>query len=77
MISLTIMSKDESIIKNIFCKNTEIFSNIEKKLYEIYPEYFSSKYCFINKGKEINNKLSLKDNKICNNDIIVLTIFNK
>ena len=77
LISLTIMSKDENIIKNIFCKNTEIFSNIEKKLYEIYPEYFSSKYCFINKGKEINNKLSLKDNKICNNDIIVLNIFNK
>ena len=77
LISFTIMSKDESIIKNIFCKNTEIFSNIEKKLYEIYPEYFSSKYCFINKGKEINNKFSLKDNKIYNNDIIVLNNFNK
>ena len=53
IISIIIMSSDENIIFPISCKNTDIFSFIEKKFYEKYPEYKDLDNYFVINGKRI------------------------
>ena len=72
LLSIIIMSKDENVIFSIICKNTEKFRNLEDKFYEKYPNYFESKNSFECNGKEINVYKSLEDNKIKDNDIIII-----
>ena len=74
IISIVIMSSDENIIFPILCKNTDIFNFVEKKFYEKYPEYKDLDNYFILNGKRIRKNKSLDENKIKNNDIII--IFN-
>ena len=74
LLSITIMTKDESIRENIICKNTDKFINIENKLYQIYPECFKIYNSFSINGKTINKMKNLDENKISNSDIIILNI---
>ena len=73
-ICITFISQDENIHYSIIGNNSEIFSAIEKKLYEKYPEYIGKKHHFICKGKKIKRFKSLKDNGIDNNDIIYMNL---
>ena len=75
LISIIFISFDESIVFPILCKNTDIFSFIEKKFYEKYSEYKNLDNDFLLNGKRINGNISIDENNIKNNDII--TIFNK
>ena len=72
LISLIFKSKDESFIHSIICKNTQNFVEIEKLLYDIYPEYKNNENIFKVNGRNIDKYQSLEDNKIKNNDIINL-----
>ena len=74
LLSITIITKDESIRENIICKNTDKFINIENKLYQIYPECFKIYNSFSINGKTINKMKNLDENKISNSDIIILNI---
>ena len=74
IMSIIIMSSDENIVFPILCKNTDIFSYVENKFYEKYPEYKNFDNYFILNGKRINKNRNLDENKIKNNDIII--IFN-
>ena len=66
----------DSKIKNysIICKNTDIFNNIEKKLYEDYKEYYDTENYFTVNEKKINRFKNLEENNIHNNDVIILNI---
>jgi len=75
IMSIVFISFDESIVFPILCKNTDIFSFVEKKFYEKYSEYKNLDNYFLLNGKRIDKNISLDENKINNNDII--TIFNK
>ena len=71
MISIIFTSSDENIIGSIICKNTDNFSIIEKKIYEIYPEY-KGNVSFETNYSKINIGTNLEDNKVYNNSIIHL-----
>lgn len=72
--SLIFTSGDKKILHSIICKNTSKFSSIESQLYDKYPNYSKSNNLFTVCGNKININKSLKDNKIKNNDIIVLNV---
>ena len=72
LISVNFQSLNESLSYIVICKNTDIFNTIEKKLYEEFPEYLESENYFEIKGKKINKYKSLEENKIHNNDIIII-----
>ena len=61
---------------SLLCKNTDIFNTLEKKLYEDYKEYYETENYFTVNGKKIQKLKSLKENKIHNNDVIMLNIID-
>ena len=64
----------DSKIQNysIICKNTEIFNNLEKRLYEDYKEYYNTENYFTVNGKIIHKCKNLDENNVHNNDVIIL-----
>ena len=75
IMTVNFMSVDH-IIQNysLICKNTDIFNNIEIKLYEDYKEYYNTENYFTVNGNKINKNKNLDENNIHNNDVIVLNI---
>jgi len=55
----------------VICKKSDKFEMLENKLYERYPQYKNYGNTFLLNGNEINRFKSIKENKICNNDLIV------
>ena len=76
MISIIMLTSDQNVVTSFICKNTDKFDSIEKKFYELYPEYQQKNTKFINKKNLINNDKSLEENKINNTDIIILKKYN-
>ena len=72
LISINFKSLDSKLCYSIICKETQLFCNIEKKLYEHNKEYSESENYFIVGGMKINKNDSLKKNGIKDNDIIIL-----
>ena len=72
LISVIFTSIDQKIHYSIICKNTDIFSKIEKELYDEYPEYGEEENYFMANGKKIIKHKTLDYNKIHNSDIITL-----
>ena len=75
MMSIIFISIDENIHYSIICKNTDIFSNIEKKFYDKYPEYKNTQNEFIINGNKVDRLKNIDDNKIKNSDIITFKSF--
>jgi len=57
---------------SLICKNTEKFIELEKKIYNEYPEYSKTNNYFMINGNRVNKDQTLDENKIRNNDIIIL-----
>ena len=76
LMSIIFISVDQKIHHSFICKNTDMFINIEKSLYDIYPEYKESENYFLLRGLKINKYKSLEDNNIKNSDIITLSQYN-
>ena len=72
--SIIITSIDENIKYSAICKKSDKFIRIEDEFYMKYPEYeyYKLKNYFSLNGKKINRYLSLKENNINDNDIIIL-----
>ena len=73
LLSVIFTSSDQNMYYSIICKNTQKFTELEEKLYNDYPEYSKSNNYFIINGNRVNKTKSLDENKIGNNDIIILT----
>jgi len=73
LISVIFTSSDQNMFYSIICKNTQKFNELEKKLYKDYPEYSESNNYFMINGNKVNKDKSLDENKIRNNDIVILT----
>ena len=71
MMSIIFISIDEVIHYSIICKNTDIFSNIEKIFYDKYPEYKNIQGEFFINGNKVDRFKNINDNKIKNSDIII------
>ena len=74
LMSIIFTSSDQNFYHSIICKNTEKFNTLENKLYDMYSEYSESGNYFLVNGREIKKAETLEQNKINNNDIIVLNI---
>ena len=74
LISVIFTSSDQKIHTSIICKNTEKFIKLEEKLFNDYPEYSEFDVYFMVNGSRISKYKTLDENKIKNNDIIILTI---
>ena len=72
MISIIFTSLNPRIYHSIICKNTDRFNLIENIFYNEYSEFSESENYFIVNGKKINKTKTLEENKIKNNDIIIL-----
>jgi hypothetical protein len=64
IISVLFNSTDGRINYATTCKKAEIFSNVEKKLIDKFPEYKNKKLFYIQSGKVIDKEKSLEENKI-------------
>ena len=60
---------------SIICKNTDLFINVESKLYEKFPDLKLNENFFLVGGNKINKYKSLDENKIKDNDLITLVTF--
>ena len=75
LISIIFTNKNKNFYYSIICKNTDIFCNIETKLYKEFPKYSESENYFTINGNKINKYKTLDENKIKNNNIIILNVY--
>ena len=73
LISVIFTSSDENMNYSIICKNTQRFIELEKKLYNVYPQYSESNNYFMINGNRVNKAKTLDKNDIRNSDTIILT----
>ena len=71
LMSIIVISSDKKIHRAIICKNTELFCDLERKIYQKNDKIDIGNYFTLN-GKKIDETKSLDDNNIKDNDIIVL-----
>ena len=71
LMSIIVISSDKKLHRAIICKNTELFCDLEKKIYQNNDKIDIGNYFTLN-GKKIDETKSLDDNNIKDNDIIVL-----
>ena len=76
LMTIIFTSVDEKLLFSVIWKNTDKFNIIENKLYEEYPIYYESENYFTVNGSKINKAKSLVDNKIYNNDVILLNLLD-
>ena len=72
IINVNIKTFDEKIFFSFYCKNTDIFSNYESKLYGLYPQFIITDNIFKIYDIIIDKNKSFEDNKIYDGDIIIL-----
>ena len=72
LITVKFQSFDLKISYSINCKSTDNFSKLEHLLYEEYPKYRETENYFLCNGIKINKNKTVEENKIRNNDTIVL-----
>ena len=63
---------DQLIKYSVSCNNSDIFKNISKKLYLEFPSLKTKNLCFIVNGNVINPSASIKENRIKNNNVILI-----
>ncbi len=74
IIAIQFISQDQNINRSMACKDTNIFVDIEEKLYEDYPVLKKTDNYFILKETKIKRFFSLKENNINDGDIIMINI---
>ena len=74
--SIIFLSVDQKIHHSFVYKNTDIFAEIEQKLYVEYPEYKEEENYFITNGYKVNRFKSLDENNIKSSDKITLNIID-
>ena len=70
------ISVDQQIICDIIAKDTDLFSKIEVDLYSKNEKYKLTENYFLVNERKINKNLSLRDNKIKNNDVLTLCVID-
>ena len=77
LITINFISVDQQLNCVMIAKNTEVFTKIEADLYNKNEKYKLTENYFLVGGKKINRNLTLKDNKIKNNDVITLCVIDE
>ena len=74
-IKVNFKTTDQFIEYSTSCYNTDIFSTIEEELYQHFPQLKYRDIVFLCKGNKVNNSLTLEENHIKNDDIILINDF--
>ena len=77
LITIKFISIDQSINFETFAKKTDNIGKLEKSLYEKYPKYKDTENYFLVNGKKLNRHKTLEENKIKDNDILTLGVFDE
>ena len=77
LLTIKFISIDQEIKFNTVAKNTDNFTKLESSLYEKYPKYKETENYFLVNGKKLNKHKTLDENKIKDNDILTLGIFDE
>ena len=72
MIILIFQSNEDQISHHIICKNTDIFSEIEMKLKNKFPNLKEEENYYLHNGRKINKNYNLQDNNIRDGDTIII-----
>ena len=72
LLPIIFYSTDQKLHYSFICKNTEKFSEVESRLYELYPQYEDGENCFYVNGNKIKRTKTLKENKIKYSDVIMV-----
>ena len=74
MIAVLFMTQGNQDIINyaMACRTTDLFSNLEERLYQDFPNYRNINKIFMVHANRISESKTLEENKIKNNDIISL-----
>ena len=72
LLPIIFVTMDSKVHYSLICKDTEIFSQVEYRLYKKYPEYNESENYFTVNGIKVNRFKSLKDNSIRYSDIVIM-----
>ncbi len=75
MISIQFKSIDQKVDISIPCSITEPFVRIESILYDRYPEYKDNSTYFTVNGETVQRFKTIQENKIRNNQTILLNVF--
>ena len=71
------ISIDQKLNFNAVAKNNDNFSKLENSLYEKYPKYKETENFFLVNGKKLNKHKTLDENKIKDNDVLTLSVFDE
>ena len=66
------LSGNQHINYSISCYNTDIFSVIEEELYQKFPKLKLYDVIFLCAGNTVNSSLTLEENKIKDNNTIMI-----
>ena len=72
LLSVVFSTLNEKILFSMICKNSDKIKNLEKKIYEKYPEISYNKNYFSFRGKIIDKNESLENNNIKDGDIVII-----
>ena len=67
-------STDQKVHLPIPCIKTDIFAEVEEKLYKEFPEYRETNNTFIVNGRQILRFKTVEENKIKNNTPVLLVV---
>ena len=72
IIAVIFVSLNKNINYPMACRKTDIFKNIEKKLYHEFPALESKKIYFVANGNIVNRSSTFEENKIENGNTILI-----
>ena len=72
MMSVIFTSSEQKLHCSFICKNTTKFIKLEEEICTTYPEYKETDFFFTSNGNIIDKYKTMEENKIKNNDIIIL-----
>ena len=76
IVTVLIQSVDQRVNTPLSVPKSELFVRLEEQLYEEYPEYKEFDVYFTVKGDKIKRFKSKEENKLKNEDKILLNIFD-
>ena len=74
MMCVYFTSMDQKINFPVPCINTDIFAEVEEKLYKQFPEYRETNNFFISNGKQILRFKTIGENNIGNGFPVILSV---
>ena len=77
IITIFFTSYNQEFHRRIPCRNTDIFSKIEEKIYKEYPKYKDSNTYFTVNGNVVDKLKSLKENEIKDGNTIIINKYDE